>query len=485
MLNLDRAVLRTLAIWAALSLMACASGGGGGGDGNGTGSGGDDDGGNGGGGGAPEYHAIEVTPSGEIAQIGETVQFAATAIDENGDATDVTDSVDWSSSDAAVAAIDASGLATGVAGGLVTITATEPESGLSGAAGLGVEFASEGSVEAPVELVLEELQVEHAGQAGTGLSYYVVNAGGNYGFALDGLSDDLDLHVFDNTGFTGTAVCRPFMGRTAPESCFCDAYAGPVEIAIDGTYSILGSSFDLQIWALPGCEAFAITPPPANEGSVESPVLVGVNEGASAQVDNGTSYYRAEVQAGVRYVVSITGSGDSENLRLGVYDGDASFENSSCVSELSGTSQECVVTPSSANVYLSVDNLGYVDGETLDLAVLSADGSAATPVELYPEKTSPGWVNDQTSYYAFRSVPDTTYQVQLTTDIAGSPSATPLLSVFNSDSSFATAVCQAAPSGRGAAVCTVTATGSRIYASVSDNGTGRGALYWLAAPLPQ
>ena len=67
--------------------------------------------------------SVEVSPSVETIGFGSTLQLTAEAFDENGDAVAGVE-FSWQSSDAAVATVDASGLVTGVALGVATITAS-------------------------------------------------------------------------------------------------------------------------------------------------------------------------------------------------------------------------------------------------------------------------------------------------------------------------------------------------------------------------
>lgn len=85
----------------------------------------------------PVIEEVEVKPSTVSIKVGETQQFTASVIDENGDTTDV--DVEWSSSDEAIATIDQTGLATGIAVGATTITATADD--VSGTATLAVGMA--------------------------------------------------------------------------------------------------------------------------------------------------------------------------------------------------------------------------------------------------------------------------------------------------------------------------------------------------------
>jgi len=71
--------------------------------------------------------------------IGGNLQFRATMTYSDNTSQEVTGRVDWTSSDARIAAVDAHGLAAGYASGSVTIRATDPKSGLSDAVPLTVE----------------------------------------------------------------------------------------------------------------------------------------------------------------------------------------------------------------------------------------------------------------------------------------------------------------------------------------------------------
>ncbi len=68
--------------------------------------------------------SIAVTPQGASFAAGSTQQFTATATYSNGSTANVTSSAAWSSSNTSVATIDASGLATGIAAGSTTISAS-------------------------------------------------------------------------------------------------------------------------------------------------------------------------------------------------------------------------------------------------------------------------------------------------------------------------------------------------------------------------
>ena len=67
--------------------------------------------------------SVEVSPSAETIELGSTLQLTAEAFDENGEAVAEVEFA-WETSDAAVAAVDAGGLVTGVAVGTARITAS-------------------------------------------------------------------------------------------------------------------------------------------------------------------------------------------------------------------------------------------------------------------------------------------------------------------------------------------------------------------------
>src|SRR6516162_801200 len=71
--------------------------------------------------------AVNLSPTAQTLQVGQTVQFTATGTVNHGSHPptfeDVTNTVTWSSSAPAVATVSASGLATAVSAGTTTITA--------------------------------------------------------------------------------------------------------------------------------------------------------------------------------------------------------------------------------------------------------------------------------------------------------------------------------------------------------------------------
>lgn len=89
--------------------------------------------------GRAKVHAISVSPEEASIALGETQQFMETVTDVDGEV--LLRNVQWSSSDAGVATVDADGLATGQAEGAATITATAGPA--SGSAAIAVQSAND------------------------------------------------------------------------------------------------------------------------------------------------------------------------------------------------------------------------------------------------------------------------------------------------------------------------------------------------------
>jgi hypothetical protein len=82
-------------------------------------------------------NSITVTPANPSIKAGSTQQFKATGTYSDNSTQDITSQVSWSSSNTAVATINGAGLASGIAGGSTTITATQTS--VSGSTSLTVQ----------------------------------------------------------------------------------------------------------------------------------------------------------------------------------------------------------------------------------------------------------------------------------------------------------------------------------------------------------
>ncbi len=88
----------------------------------------------------PSLVSIQVTPGTAAIAAGATQQFVATGTFSDGSTQDLTGAAQWSSSDSNVASVNGAGLATGVAVGVVTVTAQS--GGMQGTATLNVTNAA-------------------------------------------------------------------------------------------------------------------------------------------------------------------------------------------------------------------------------------------------------------------------------------------------------------------------------------------------------
>lgn len=87
----------------------------------------------------PQLVAISVTPNPAVVPIGGTTQFVATGIFSDGTSNAITGAVQWTSSDEAILKVDANGLASGIAAGNATVTASRADSGIRASAAAKVQ----------------------------------------------------------------------------------------------------------------------------------------------------------------------------------------------------------------------------------------------------------------------------------------------------------------------------------------------------------
>lgn len=87
----------------------------------------------------PQLVAISVTPNPAVVPLGGTTQFVATGIFSDGSSNAITPTVQWSSTDETILKVDANGVASGLAAGSVTVTATRADSGIRASAAAKVQ----------------------------------------------------------------------------------------------------------------------------------------------------------------------------------------------------------------------------------------------------------------------------------------------------------------------------------------------------------
>jgi hypothetical protein len=93
---------------------------------------------------APVLKSIAVTPANKTLKPADTQQYTATGTFTDGSTQDLTSSVTWASSDITVATITTGGLATAVANGTTTISATDPATLIKGSTTLTVSSTTSG-----------------------------------------------------------------------------------------------------------------------------------------------------------------------------------------------------------------------------------------------------------------------------------------------------------------------------------------------------
>lgn len=87
----------------------------------------------------PGLVAISVSPNPAVVPLGGTTQFTAVGVFSDGTTNPITSTVEWTSSDDAVLTLDGSGVATGVAAGSATVTATRADLGIRASAAAKVQ----------------------------------------------------------------------------------------------------------------------------------------------------------------------------------------------------------------------------------------------------------------------------------------------------------------------------------------------------------
>ena len=165
--------------------------------------------------------AISITPPSPAIVAGQTQQFTATGIYNNGGYADLTASATWDTSDASIATIDAAGLLAAVNDGLVTVTAASGST--VGSTNVMVEEFALVSINVyPAALTLQANQTQQFGAGGT----YSDDSESTVTAAVTWSSSDPDIATVDSSGF---ATAR------APGSVQIRAVSGDLISAADLT----------------------------------------------------------------------------------------------------------------------------------------------------------------------------------------------------------------------------------------------------------
>ena len=213
--------------------------------------------------------SLQVTPGTTAVGTGATQQFTATGKFSDGSSKDLTSSVVWSSSDPAIATINASGMATGVLSGAVTITAKSGS--VQGIANLNVTVAAVNLSSISVAPAASSIPVNTTQQ---------FTATGSYS---DGSSRDLTALV--TWASTASAVAT-----IDPTGLATGVAAGPTTIS--ATLGTVSGSTSLTV-AAPTIAVLTVTPDGLNLG-------MGIKQQytATATYTDGTSQ---DLSAGVTW----------------------------------------------------------------------------------------------------------------------------------------------------------------------------------------
>ena len=220
--------------------------------------------------------AVAVTPAAPTVAIGLTQQLTATVSDANGNAIAGAE-VGWTSSDATVATVSATGLATGVAEGTATITATSGNAtGTSAVTVILVPqpFEPTGDQDVGGTLNVAEVMIP-AGVTITATGPLTINASGNV--QIDGaiMGDCVPITVNGSATVVVTGVvnndCAGLVGEESPGLTI----VGGGTVTFDG--AVLTSTGDITL----GNDLAAL----ASLGAVLSPALLG---NSTAQTNDAT-----------------------------------------------------------------------------------------------------------------------------------------------------------------------------------------------------
>jgi len=307
-----------------------------------------------------------------------------------------------------------------------------------------------------------------------------------YKISVTGLTDDIDLNVYDTDNtFTNPILCPIDNSSTVGignEDCIISASGNTLFFGVDGGF-VAGSAavYTIDIELLPLTNASLSLP----FGDVTTRQSAGV--------------YTVPVPAGTTHTVSITGLTDDVDLYVFIDDG-AVIAPATCFPDntlLIGTAPEdCTVTVSSGALFFVVDGI-FSSAFTAQYTVLVtptpsvpapiSEGSTAIPIGVLLDTPVTGQVGQgSTSFYAVSGlIPGTRYTVSIT-GLSGDAN----LTVFGNDTTFTVpATCLTGDNtsfiDTTAEDCTVALSGSSLFFTVTANTTSGGVAFInLVSPGP-
>ncbi|HWG76944.1 MAG TPA: PilC/PilY family type IV pilus protein [Steroidobacteraceae bacterium] len=236
----------------------------------------------------PTLQSITVQPNNPTIEVGQTQQFTAIGYYSNGTSMTITNQVTWSSSDTGIGSISAGGLATGVAVGSTTITATL--TGISGDTTLTVT-----PYVAPVPPTLNSLVVTPATA-----SIYIGNSQQFTATAYfsDGTTQDVTSSASWTSSNNGVATISGG-GRATGH------IVGSVTIT--ATYEGAQGTANLSVLTPPTLMSIAVTPANATiyVGSTQQYVAIGTYSDASTRILTTSSVWSSNTTT----VATITSGG--------------------------------------------------------------------------------------------------------------------------------------------------------------------------------
>ena len=284
------------------------------------------------------------------------------------------------------------------------------------------------------------------------------------------MSDDVDLRVYTDSGFTTEVAGSPVLpyGRTFSES-ITDSSSTDYYIAVEGGNTGMnseGARYSIYVRdmgnAFENCNF--------NDGTIDTPreLLPTMNISApwvyrSLVASAGTSYYRAAVETGIPCMVKI----------------DSALVTQLYSDQFSTPVPGQPYTPASSPLYFNVTG----GSGCFYMEVLRKEGSATDPVLLPRDRTNYGRVDNTASHYLFEVVPGTKYIVS-TAPYDGYPLLSDVgLSVYD-DGIFGALAGTSSTFDTSIESVTVTPTTNLLSVKVEDKSiTGMGGSFILTAKV--
>jgi uncharacterized protein YjdB len=400
---------------------------------------------------------ITIEPADPTIGVGLTQSLTATGNYNNGSTSDLTSSVIWSSNDIALATVNGSGLATGIAEGSTTISATSGV--VVGLTTLTTAYFTEGAT-TPVAVAVGN---PYTGIVDTTSSYYetVVSAGNAYTVSFTGMTDDVDLFVYNSNG---DLLCGSENSGIVDDSCSIMAQENTILIRAYGAF-VSGNGATYTVTVSANTTGYIV------EGkAVSTTVYVGTAH--SGMVDTTSSYYYASVNANAAYTISLTNLTDDADLYVQNSNGDFL-----CGSENAGaTDDSCSVVAQEGSIRIVVSGAYALGGGTTYSLNVNASGGyvaegAVTYTTVYLGTAHFGNVDRTISWYQVAVSPSTPY----TFSLAGLTDDADLL-VYDSNGNN---VCLSALPGTMSESCSASSPGTTMYIAVDGTNVVGGAAYSL------